>query len=385
MQSEHINWRGAAAAIVAVSVVGVTIGLGFPLLSTVLEVKGYSETLIGFNSAMSGIAAMLTCPIATPFAARVGVAKSLIIAIICVALSFAGFYAFESFSAWLVLRLLLGFGLTMVFVLSEFWISTCAPATKRGFILGVYATVLCLGYALGPFILSNIGSMGFAPFGWAISITLLGIIPVAFAWRESPVIEAISQTSFLPYIFKVPTATAAVLVYGAVETGIYTLLPIYGKLIGYDERSAALLMMSHGIGNLAFQVPLGLLSDRLHDRRLLLASLAAVGLGAMVLLPILSGQWWPTALLLFIWGGMITGLYTVGLAHLGARLVGYELASANSAFILCYAVGSVVGPQFIGIGMDIGGANGFAAVLGLFFAGYLALVTQRIVNSKMRA
>ena len=55
------------------------------------------------------------------------------------------------------------------------------------------------------------------------------------------------------------------------------------------------------------------------------------------------------------------------------------LASANAAFVLCYGVGMVLGPQAIGIGMDLFGPNGFGWTLALFFAAYIALVCGRIV------
>ena len=48
------------------------------------------------------------------------------------------------------------------------------------------------------------------------------------------------------------------------------------------------------------------------------------------------------------WGGSVAGLYTVGLSHLGSRLSGSDLAAANAAFVFCYAVGTVAGPQAIG-------------------------------------
>ncbi len=382
---EKIVWRSAGAAILSISVVGVTIGLGMPLLSIVLENRGYSASLIGLNSAMAGVASVITCPFATRIAAMFGVARSLFASIFCVALALFGFYLIESFAVWMALRLLLGFGLTMVFILSEFWISTAAPASKRGLVLGIYATILSLGYAAGPALLSAVGSQGFAPFGVAIAATLCALIPILFAWNEGPQLEQRQAVAFVRYLFKVPTATAAVLLFGAIETGIYALLPVYGSLTGYSEANTASLLISIGVGNLLFQIPLGLISDRLKDRRILLAFVASIGLISMCLLPSVSENWWQTAILLFIWGGMITGLYTVGLAHLGSKLAGNELASANSAFILCYSIGLMVGPQIIGIGMDFGGPNGFAGVLAAFFAAYLALVVARIMNSQMRA
>jgi MFS family permease len=380
-----IQWRAAGAAILSISVVGVTIGLGLPLLSIVLESRGYSATMIGLNSAIAGVSSIITCPFATRIAARLGVAQALTFSILCVAAAMTGFYLFESFGTWLILRLLLGFGLTMVFILSEFWINTTAPPSKRGLVLGIYATCLSLGYAAGPALLSVVGSQGLPPFACVIVAALAGLLPVFFAWKESPKLERQQPVAFTPYIFKVPTATCAVLLYGAVETGIYALMPLYGTLSSLSENSTAQLMICLGLGNLLFQIPLGLISDRLSDRRTLLAFLGIVGVLAMCLLPLAAGHWWQMAALLFVWGGMVTGLYTVGLAHLGSKLAGNELASANSAFILCYSIGMMLGPQMMGIGIDLIGPNGFPAVTGVFFAAYLTLVLMRIAKSQMRA
>jgi hypothetical protein len=69
----------------------------------------------------------------------------------------------------------------------------------------------------------------------------------------------------------------------------------------------------------------------------------------------------------------LQGLYTVGLAHLGSRLTGRDLASANAAFVLCYGIGMLAGPQAIGLGMDLFGTHGFAHVLAVFFVAYLVV------------
>src|SRR5690606_15528128 len=99
-----------------------------------------------------------------------------------------------------------------------------------------------------------------------------------------------------------------------------------------------------------------------------------VGLLGMLLLPYIHVNWHVMAGLLFLWGGVVAALYTVGLAHLGSRLAGHELANANAAFVFCYGLGMVLGPQAVGIGMDVFGADGFAWSLAVFFAGYIVLV-----------
>lgn len=381
---DRIDWVSAGAAMASISVVGICIGLGIPLLSVILEGRGYSATMIGLNTAFAGVAALATAPLASPLAARTGVVPAMLIACFIALVSFALFPVFDSFLAWCLLRLSLHGALSILFILSEYWMSHATPQKSRGLMLGIYATTLSLGFAAGPLIFSWTGSSGYLPFAIACIIVSVAAIPLLFAYRRSPDFKGKEHVPFLPYIWKVPTATAAVLVFGAVETGGMALLPVYGSQLNYTEAESALLMTMIGVGNVLFQIPIGMLSDKVKDRRLVLIAIAALGLVGMLLLPYVTGSWWWTAGLLFLWGGMIAGLYTVGLSHLGAKLTDRELASANAAFIFCYAFGMLIGPQMIGLGMDWARPHGFAHVLGGFFAAYIALAGWRVAISNRR-
>lgn len=377
-----IPWLSIGAAIAAISVVGIAIGLGVPLLSVILETRGHSATMIGANAAVAGVASIVAAPFATPIAARFGVARTMIAMIVLGGFSFIGFHFADEFWMWFPLRASLHFALTLLFILSEFWITASAPPKRRGLVLGIYATVLSLGFAFGPWLFAQLGSEGFLPFGVAFALVMLAAVPVIAARRESPDIRASVTTGmrFWSYVWMVPMATGAVLVFGAVETGGFALFPVYGSRIGYTEAEAALLLTAIGLGNVLLQIPLGFMSDRMRDRRHLLVLCALVGLAGMLLLPMAEGDWWTSAAILFVWGGVVAGLYTIGLAHLGSRLSGRDLASANAAFVLCYGVGMLLGPQAIGIGMDLFGPNGFSWSLAAFFALYLVLAAFRLAS-----
>ena len=63
----------------------------------------------------------------------------------------------------------------------------------------------------------------------------------------------------------------------------------------------------------------------------------------------------------------------VGLAMLGARYTGADLASANSAYVMLYATGMMTGPPILGTTLDASPNYGlFGGVVGLF-AAYLAI------------
>jgi hypothetical protein len=68
----------------------------------------------------------------------------------------------------------------------------------------------------------------------------------------------------------------------------------------------------------------------------------------------------------------------VGLTHLGARLTGSDLASANAAFIFMYSVGMLAGPAMTGVGMDALGPQGLVVVPALILVGYAVFAVYRI-------
>ncbi|WAJ31066.1 MFS transporter [Antarcticirhabdus aurantiaca] len=384
----RIDPWAVGAAIASISAVGIALGLGLPLLSVILERRGVSASMIGANTAFAGIASLIAAPLVTPIARRLGVATTMLLSIVASALAAIGFYVYDDIAAWFGLRLVFHFAVTTLFILSEFWISAAAPPDRRGLVLGLYATFLSLGFAAGPWLFSQVGSIGPLPFYLAAGILAAASLPILAAWRHQPAMsraEAGSGGAFWRYVVLVPTATAAVLVFGAVESGGFALFPVYGERIGFPEGDSALLLTAIGLGNVLLQIPIGLLSDRVRDRRHLLVAFALIGLAGSLGLPLIAGDWWTMAAVLFVWGGVVAGLYTVGLAHLGSRLTGSDLAAANAAFIFCYAFGMLLGPQVIGSSMDIFGPDGFAWSLGLFFAAYLALTVVRLTAGRKAA
>jgi MFS family permease len=204
-------------------------------------------------------------------------------------------------------------------------------------------------------------------------------LPVIVAPVKSPVIDDHPTGGFVRFLFLAPVATAAALVFGVAESGSFALLPVYGGHMGHAPEAVVLFASAITLGNVVLQLPLGILSDRV-DRRRLLFIIAAIGLAGAAALPFVIADLTAALVLLFVWGGCIGGLYTVGLAHLAQRFTGADLAAANSAFMFCYSAGALVGPAFLGLGIELYDPHGYAAVLVLCFLAYLVLIAARIVT-----
>ncbi|MGB6921335.1 MAG: MFS transporter [Methylovirgula sp.] len=365
--------RALGAAIATVTIVGTGLSLSMTLLAVRLAERGFSARAIGVNAAAGGLATLLTAPFVPGLAQRVGVKPLLIVALLAGAASLAALAATEAYWTWFALRSLFGAALTILFALSEFWISSAAPYGRRGAILGIYTAGFALGAALGPSILALIGTQGSAAFLAATALFLIASLPIALLGGKAPVLARPARTSVLAAAAALPAATSAALLYGAIETGVMGLLPVYALRSGMGAETGAILVTIFALGNGVLQIPVGLMSDRF-DRRGLLALAAGVGaIGALFLPWTREAGFVAFAALLFVWGGIVGSLYALGLAYLGAGRHGSELASGNAAYILFYSVGMLAGPPAIGLGLDVAPA-GFFVALALMLAAYFGLV-----------
>jgi MFS family permease len=94
----------------------------------------------------------------------------------------------------------------------------------------------------------------------------------------------------------------------------------------------------------------------------------------------------PTAalfILLFVWGGMVSGIYPVALSMAGDRFRAGELVSVNAAIIMAYGLGALTGPPLGGAAMDIRNPQGlpwlFVALFGAFLSALLIPFAYRRV------
>ncbi|TVR09824.1 MAG: MFS transporter [Salinarimonadaceae bacterium] len=376
-EMERARFASIAAAIGCISAVGVGLSLSVPLLSLEMERMGASGTLIGINTALAGFAAIVTVPFVPKLAVRVGVLPLLWTAVAVAALSLIAFKATYDIVWWFPLRFVYSAALGALFALSEYWINSAAPPKRRGFVMGIYATILALGFAAGPAVLAVVGTSGWPPYIAGACLCAAAALPLLLARGVSPRIDGGSGRTVRSFILAAPAATVAALIFGAVESGAFAILPLYGLAIGYVASGAVFLVSVMALGNVVLQIPLGMISDRM-DRRVLLAIIATIGLAGALAMPLVTDSLYGFGALLLLWGGVAGGLYTVGLAHLGARFSGGDLAAANAAFVILYNAGMMIGPPLAGGGLDLLPPHGFAFAMALLFAGYLAVVATRL-------
>lgn len=172
-----------------------------------------------------------------------------------------------------------------------------------------------------------------------------------------------------------PLPFAAALLYGAMDTGLLSMLSVYGVQSGLSAENALALAMAAAAGAIVIQYPLGRLVDR-KGARYCLRSCATAAILLLALLPFLVAQPALASLAAFGIGGIIEGFYTIGLIYLALRYRGAQLSAANGCFISCCALGEVAGPAITGGSMDMAGPHG------LVLAGILVLAVFALAINK---
>ena len=147
---------------------------------------------------------------------------------------------------------------------------------------------------------------------------------------------------------------------GFLEGGMLTFLSAYLLGLGYAEAATSGLLGALFLGVVLVQLPGAWLADTVGRLRVVLACHALV-LVSLVVLPFCHGA---TALAawLFVVGAACAFLYPLGLALLGERLVGGELATANAWYLACNCLGSLTGPWLMGLAIDAWGPRSMYAV-----------------------
>jgi MFS family permease len=189
--------------------------------------------------------------------------------------------------------------------------------------------------------------------------------------RAEPPIATSAET--LPYgqlTRAAPVAVAGCVLSGLISSAFYALVPAWMQDVGITKETIALFMLVAVLGGLAFQVPVGWLSDRF-DRRLVLAGLSLGFAGIAVILvhvPRSLPAVLPAAGLL---GGFMSTLYPVCVSHAHDRMPADRVVAVSGSLILLSGLGSVVGPLIGSILMahfKIDGVFYFMAAAALFLS-----------------
>ncbi len=340
------------AVVMTAAIFGLTYSLSASLIAIDLAELGLSETLIGANAAMHAIGVLAMAFFLPKMAAFLGMRKAVVLGLTAAALLLLLFPAMPSFWLWFPLRILLGAASETLFVLSETWLNALSSEETRARTMGFYTAALSVGFALGPALLSFVGTKGAVPYMTGAGIAACAALFILSPKVYAPPVEKPEHGNPARYMNLSPLAMAATVLNAAIETAGLTFLTLYAMDLGWQEPQATQLMSCMMIGAIVLQLPIGWLGDKMDRQRLVIVLAGAAGIGALA---------WPFALasplatygLLFVWGGLFVGIYTIMLAIVGSRFSGSELIGIYAAMGLMWGGGALIGPMLAGMAMQV--------------------------------
>jgi len=377
------NYKKIILIVSMISMAGVTFGITMPLSTLTLKSWGISSTLIGLNSAMPALAAVLTTPFMPKFINYWGQTNVIKFCLVLVATCCICLPLFPDLFSWFILRFLLGAGGTGIWLLSEVWINGFAEDHNRGKIIGAYSALLSLGFIVGVLMFSVIGVESNTAFYLAAGFVLVAAIPV-WTMSDLPTNEMAEDISMWNHMVLSPGLMGSSWMMGFLYAATAYLLPIFALQFDLNYAQSSRTIAWLGSGELAMPLFVGWFADKV-DKRKLMIFIALVTIATLSIMPFVFAAPLMRLGILFVLGGAIMSFYSLGLTMLGQKFKGSLLASANASFIFFLCLGEIIGPPVIGTAMDLFGTFAFGWSMALFTLIYLVIFISAGSRTEMQS
>ena len=282
----------------------------------------------------------------------------------------AGLIAFTLLAepwAWTLLRVLIGFSMSGIYVAAESWLNNAAANETRGKVLSAYMLSQTLGI-IGAQGLLTLGDAGTSALFIGASILVsISFAPILLSVTPVPSVEVARPMSLRKLFVCSPLGTVGIFLLGSVYATQSGMGAVFGTQIGMTATHIALFVAMLFAGALLMQYPIGWLSDRM-DRRQLIFGAAAIGASFCAVGWIAGGSLWVLMGAAFFAGGVTTPLYALFLAYTNDFLSAEDMPAASGGLVFTFGLGAIAGPLITGWAMQILGPFAFWLVLGATFA-----------------
>ena len=281
--------------------------------------------------------------------------------------------------AWSLMRAMIGFCFSGVYVTAESWLNNTATNETRGQAMSAYMIVQMLGIIASQALLNLPDPSGFVLFILPSVLVSLAFMPILLAPVPAPVFDTIRRLPFRRLFRISPLGCVGMLLTGGVYSAMFGMAAVWGAMTGLSLREITMFIAAMYVGGLVFQYPVGWASDRM-DRRHLIVGLSGVGAVAMLVTFMLSVPFWVYVGAAVVLGGVINPLYSLLIAYTHDFLGKEDMPAASAGMIFLNGLGAIGGPLASGWIMGQVGPEGFFLFLGLLFTALAAYAGWRMTR-----
>ena len=294
----------------------------------------------------------------------------------------AGLIAFPLLTdpwSWTLLRVLVGFCMSGIYVTAESWLNNAATNQTRGKVLSAYMMAQTLGI-IGAQGLLTLGDAGTSVLFISASILVsVSFAPILLSVAPAPAVEVAHPMSLRRLFSSSPLGTVGIFLLGSVYATQSGMGAVFGSQIGLSAAQIALFVAMLFAGALLMQYPIGWLSDQM-DRRKLIFGAASLGASSCAMGWVANDALWPVMAAAFFAGGVTTPLYALFLAYTNDFLSAEDMPAASGGLVFTFGLGAIAGPLATGWAMQRLDPFAFWLVLGATFGGIAVYALYRMTQ-----
>jgi MFS family permease len=276
---------------------------------------------------------------------------------------------------WGVLRFLTGFCLAALYIVIESWLNERSTNANRGAVFATYSMITLTMMAAGQMMTLLYDPIELQLFVITSVLISIGAVPIALSLSPSPARPASTKADVRGLLRVSPSGTVGCFVVGLANGSFWALAPVYAAAVGDPARMAAWFMAAAVVGGAILQWPLGLLSDVLGRRKILVA-VCLLSAGAAVALVVLVPQleFASIVLLAGLWGAFAFPLYSIAVAYANDYADHGDYVKVSAGLLLVYGIGATIGPFAASALITLRGADGlfvFTAAVHILLVGFV--------------
>ena len=358
--------------------------LGNGLQGTLLGVRGSIENIdpstMGYVMSAYFVGFLGGSRVAPLLLQRVGHVRVFAALASMVSAAFILFAAVVDPIAWLLLRMVVGFCFSGIYVVAESWLNHATSNDTRGQALSLYLMVQMAGIVLGQLLLNVADPAGYNLFVLITVLVSLSFAPILLSTTTAPVHDTATPMSIKELFKTSPLASVGNLLLGGIFAVLFGMAPIYATERGLSIAQVSFFITAIYFGGLLCQYPIGYLSDRL-DRRYLIIAVTAVGAAVAVFALFAGSSFTLLIVIALLIGGTTNPLYSLLLAYANDYLELDQMPAASGGFLFINGCGAMSGPVLVGYVMERFGIHWFfitiATLMSLICLYGIYRITQR--------
>ncbi|MGN7408903.1 MFS transporter [Sporosarcina sp. SAFN-010] len=353
-RQQHRFW----VLVIIVSISGFSQGMLLPLISAIFEQDGIPGTLNGLNATGLYIGTLLVSPFMEAPLRKFGYKPVIISGGLIVIISLLSFPLWKSVIFWFMLRLFIGIGDHALHFATQTWITSTVPPENLGRSISIYGLSVGVGFAIGPMFVPLVSIYEGLPFivsalltlcAWGLVFTLKNDLPEVMASSASAghFGKRVKATVIVAWI-----ALLGPFAYGFLESSLNAMFPVYALRNGLSLSMVSIIIPAFAFGGIISQVPLGILSDKIGRRPVLLIGLGG-GMLAFTGAAFLSTSAIAIMIMFFV-GGIFSGsLFSLGVAYMSDLTPKHLLPTGNLLCGIFFSFGSLTGPILGGYVLEV--------------------------------